>query len=226
MKIRFAIILAAIAAALLPSCDDSDQHTHNPTVYNIVELASRDEYGTVFHYYPAPGNVPQALVAKTRSAVDAEPGECVFLGYTETGEPGEDGVPVAVKSVARILNTQAKIATEEELRGWDAEPIRLLAIWRAGEKIILRCLLTADESPRYFGLLIDEATLADQVPTAYIYHRRDNPAPNYTSQYYTAFSLAPLLHPADGQEAPAYTALRVRFANAADPSLSEMTIPL
>ncbi len=130
-----------------------------------------------------------------------------------------------MKSLAAILNADARAVPPEQLDGWDAEPINLLALWRAGDKIILRCLLTADPEPRHFGLLVDESTLANEVPTAYIYHRRENPVPNYSSQFYTAFSLSPILNPAEGPR-PAVKALRVRVANASNPSLNEFTIPL
>ncbi|MDE7142253.1 MAG: hypothetical protein K2O33_05105 [Muribaculaceae bacterium] len=225
MKKTYAAL--ALLALILPSCDDSDQDTHHPTVYNIVELASRGEEGTTFLYYPAPGDTPVTLAARTESAVATEPGDCLFLGYTEDATPADGGAtPITVKSVASILNTDARIASSDEIAGWDSEPIHLLALWRAGEKVILRCLLTADNAPRHFGLLIDEATLGDPEPTAYIYHRRDTPTPNYSSQYYTAFSLAPLLHP-DGEAArPEHTALRIRVANAANPYVREITIKL
>ena len=219
------------AAALLPmlaACDDSEQDTHDPAVYNIVELASRDAEGTAFLHYPAPGNIPVTLRANSRSATSLEPGDCLFLGYT-VNEPADGApageLPITVKSLAAILNAEARAVPPEQLDGWDAEPISLLAIWRAGDKIILRCLLTADPAPRHFGLLVDESTLADEVPTAYIYHRRENPVPNYSSQFYTAFSLAPILRPAEGPR-PAIKALRVRVANASNPSLNEFTIPL
>ena len=231
-RLTSAILLAA--AAILPSCD-SDQDVHDPVVYNIVELTERDASGTTFHYYPAPGNTPTVLRAATRSATETNPGECLFLGYSENAtDKASAETPITVRSVARILNTEARLATPDEIAGWDAEPINLLALWRAGEKIILRCLRTADDTPRHFGLLIDSSTLGEPVPTAYIYHRREDPRPNYSSQYYTAFSLAPLLHPADpsAETAPAadpraaYTALRVRVANSANPALDEITIPL
>lgn len=239
MKNRFLLpaILLPLLTFLTLSCD-SDQEEHNPVVYNIVELASRGDEGTVFNYYPAPGDVPVALTARTKTATSVEPGDCLFLGYTEQKAVSPSEMEISVKSMAPVLNADARIASADELRGWDAEPIHLLALWRAGEKVILRCLLTADSTPRYFGLLIDAATLSDPVPTAYIYHRRDTPTPNYTSQYYTAFSLAPLLHPSAATPAssetnitpsasiPAYTALRICLANSANPSLTEILLPL
>lgn len=227
MKKKNAPFALLAAAALLTGCDDSDQHTHNPTVYNIVELASRDESGTEFLYYPAPGDTPETLRAATRSAVAMSPGESLFLGYAETGDGTEEGVTtIEVKAVTPILNTEARIATAEEIQGWDAEPVYLLALWRAGDKAILRCLLTADSAPRHFGLLVDGATLADPVPTAYLYHRRDTPVPNYTSQYYTAFSLAPVRQAAEEAGIPAPAALRIRVANAANRYVDEITLPL
>ncbi len=230
-------LLPALLLPLLCACDDSDQDTHDPTVYNIVELEGRDQDGTTFRYYPAPGNTPVILQAKSQSATSLQPGDCLFMGYTVNAtdnnrennpggqqDPGEAPLSITVKSMAAVLNTDVRVADPAEIQGWDAEPINLLSLWRAGEKIILRCLLTADAEPRYFGLLVDSSTLSEPVPTAYVYHRRKNPIPNYSSQYYTAFSLTPLLHP-DGPE-PDFKALRIKIANADNPSRDEFIISL
>lgn len=222
------LLAAAMLLPAIASCDDSDQNRHNPVVYNIVEYAGFDG-GSIFHYYPAQGNTPVVLWDKNAAVKNLEPGDCVFLGYRneENSKDTPSGATqVKIESMAHIYNGDAVIADSEKLQGWDAEPMRqMIAMWRAGEKIVLRCLLTASSQPRYFGLYFDAATLGDPVPTAYIYHRRDTDTPNYSSQFFSAFSLAPILHPAEGPE-PAYTAIRIRFSNAANPSLNEMVITL
>ena len=73
--------------------------------------------------------------------------------------------------------------------------------------------------PRQFSLVIDDATATDEVPQAYLYHRRNDTSPNFSRRYYAAFDVSELW------KVQTCRALEIHVANSNNPTLTTFRIP-
>ena len=210
--------LAAVCVAVgLAGCSDSDEtEFHSATLYDIVELTSQSGSGTVFTLWRPDAKVPVTLTC-SGPVVDPEivaEGESLFLAYKPADGKAYTSGPVDVLAYGTVNNAPLMKSTAQSLEGWDAEPVYLMSLWRAGNRVCMRLRMTYDEEPRMFALVVDESTAADEYPTAYLYHRRPSAEPNFSRQYYAAFDLARLW------ATPGCKGLNIRVNNSNNPELN------
>lgn len=213
--------LLLLLPLLTASCAEKGSDAPHPaTLYDICEVASADPASpTILHLYQPDSDTPVTLTAPAGAlgTTPPDPGAPILTAYTPAnGLPYTDS-PVTIKNWAPITDIPVTEAKDtESLDGWDNDPIYLLSAWRAGTKICMRMRLPYSTEPRRFALLLDPSTLADPIPTAYLYHRRSTPSPTYDRQYYIAFDISTLW------SLPATQGLRIRLANTADPTLTTL----
>lgn len=212
-----ALLLAAGVA--LQGCDDKDDDGEHrqATLYDIVELTSTDAAGSTFTLWRPDADEAVTLRASGRvSGVSA--GDCLFLAYTPLNGKAYTSGDITIQAQGYVNNSALKKSTPEKLDGWDSEPVYLMSLWRAGDKVCMRLRMTYDEHARLFALVADETTLDEEYPTVYLFHRRINPDDNFARQYYAAFDVSALW------SRPGCRGVRVRVNNSNNPALNTFTI--
>ena len=221
VKIVFDVVLGAVVL-LLGACKDADEADMPRAIklYDVVEVASKSAQSAVFTLWRPDAVEPVTLYADNvpfdLSGVEA--GECVFLGYTPVDGMAYTSGRVIVEACGSVNNSRLGKSSPEKLEGWDADPVYLMSLWRAGNKICVRVRLTYDTNPRLFALVADETTADDPYPTAYLYHRRRNDTPNFSRQYYAAFDVSALW------ATPGCQGLKVRVCNSNIPDMNEFVV--
>jgi len=214
--------LAAFAALTLvcaTSCSDDADLVHIATVYNIAEITGMSPQGTTFSVYRPDADEAATLTASGYTMTDVKTGNCVLLAYIPlNGQPYASGA-VQVETYGKITNANLKLGNAETLAGWNDDPVWLTSLWRAGNKICMQFNLPYSTEPRAFALVIDEATAEDEVPQAYLYHRRNTIEPNFSRRYYAALDVSELW------KMPSCRALQINVANSNNPDLTTFLIP-
>ncbi len=216
------VAVLAVICAGLQSCSDEDETDgiRLPVLYDVVEFTSQSRTGTVFTLWRPDADEPVSLTTDS-PVIDAsavEPGESVFLAYTPLDGKAYTSGAVSVSNYGFVNNGVLQKSDSGVPEGWDAEPVYLISLWRAGGKVCMRLRMTYDTTPRLFALVVDESTAGDEYPTAYLYHRRPDNVPNFSRQYYAAFDVSALW------ATPGCKGLRVRVANSNIPSLDTFVI--
>lgn len=218
MKPIFLPLILPVLLLLAACSEKGSDEPHPATLYDICEVAQAGTATpTILHLYRPDSDEPVILTAPAGALGQPapDPGTSIMAAYTPaSGEPYTSG-PVTLHRWATITNlTIQEAKTENDLQGWDNDPVWLLSAWRAGNKICMRLRLGYDTAPRRFALLLDPATLEDPIPTAYLYHSRPTDAPTFDRQYYVAIDITPIW------SLPTTSSLRIRLANSASPSLT------
>jgi hypothetical protein len=216
----FAAIATLSAMLTLNGCkDDTDNPTEKVTIYNIVELTSKTSASTVFSLWTP--NATEPITLTSSSAIntgDTAVGECVYLAYTTQTGKADVSDNITVSAYGTIMNDKLKQATLDKIAGWDTDAVNLLSLWRAGNNVCMRMKLTYDATARVFALVVDESTLTEAYPTAYLYNKRQTDNDNFERQYYAAFNLSALwTH-------PNVEGLKIIVNNSNMPQLNEFTI--
>lgn len=186
-----AIVIAMIATG----CgDDDDPGPQTPIISDIVELTAATPTGSTFAIYreKAPDiilNAPGAQVDLSRVKI----GESLMATYTmaDGGESGRSG-DINLRSYYAINNSTLAEGDIADFPDWDKEKVYLISIWRAGNKIDLRCKLAYDPTPRTFIMLLDESTAGNPVPDLYLVHQLQQPVESFYRTYYAAFDIGSL----------------------------------
>ena len=193
----WAMALPAVAAIILGGCSEGDDENRSvvATLYDVAEVIEAGEETTVFEVYrpdAAEGAVLTADGSLFSESDEVGPGHCVFLAYQpDSGEPYTSGA-ISVLGWGKAHNEALLQSEPEHLADWDRDPVWLQSLWRAGDKVILRTMLTYDSEPRVFALVLDKTTLADEYPEAYLVHNRKTDRPNFKRQFYAAFDVGAL----------------------------------
>jgi hypothetical protein len=185
-------LMASLAAC---SAGDDEQLTVTPTLYDIAEVTELTDEHTVFTVYQPDADEPATLTAAGRIFSDdseVEVGNSVFMAYTPAAGKAYVNSDITVQAWARTMNLALLQSSVDALTGWDKDPVWINSLWRAGNKIIVRAMLTYDTEPRTFALVLDKETLRDEYPEAYLVHYRSTDTDNFRRQYYAAFDVANL----------------------------------
>lgn len=213
-------LLTALLLPLFTACSDKGQEEpHQPTLYDICEVAPTSGNPAVLYLYRPDGDTPAILTATGQTLGDHAPeaGQSLLVAYRPLR-----GIPyvsdnITILQWASITNIPlAEAKNSGDLEGWDRDPVELMSTWRAGNKICMRLRLPYSTEPRRFALILDPATASDPIPTAYLYHARPNATENFSRQYYVAFDIATLW------TLPSTEGLRIRLADSATPSRSTL----
>ncbi len=191
-SINFRATPAIVIAMVATGCaDDDDPGPQTPVISDIVELTASTPSGSTFAIYreKAPDiilNAPGARVDLSRVKI----GESLLATYTmaDGGEAGRSG-DINLRSYYAINNSTLVKGDIADFPEWDKEEVYLISIWRAGNKIDLRCKLTYDPTPRTFIMLLDESTAGNPVPDLYLVHQLQQPVESFDRNYYAAFDI-------------------------------------
>lgn len=192
-----AVAIAAAPAIMLQGCDEGENGNDSviATLYDVVELKEQTAEATEFLLYRP--DADEAVTLTTGRPVfsasdEIEAGDCVFMAYMPDNGMSYASGTVKVRAWGRVNNGVLLKGAPESLDGWNADPVWLMSLWRAGGKVVVRSMLTYDTEPRQFALMIDETTVSEEYPDAYLVHKRRSDRPNFKRQYYSAFDVSDL----------------------------------
>lgn len=215
MKFAPLITSALLLSCIFGSCSDSDSDadTHIATLYDIADVTAKSAGSTTFTVYRPDVEHAEAvkLTAPGYNIGDTELGTSVMLTYTPLNGKAYESGNITVEHVSSITNANLKKGSQESIIGWDDDPVWLMSLWQAGDKVMVRLKLPYSTEPRRFALVIDDSTADREYPDAYLYHRRPQQQPNFMRQYYAAFNLANLWN------TPGIRGLRIHVANSNNP---------
>lgn len=193
---HFGIALGAATAVLgAVSCSDDDKgpDTRYAVLYDVVEYLDQTANGTRFSLY-AP-DAEDCVTLTSSSPLDMgelEPGKCLLLAYVPCDGKAYISGTVNVRAIGAVTNDKLMKGPAESLADWDRDEVWLTSLWRAGGFIVTRIQLVYDPQPRQFRLVVDEETIDDEYPDAYLVNIRKNDNENYMRQYYVAWDVSAL----------------------------------
>lgn len=186
---------ALVIALIATGCnDDDDPGPRTPVISDIAELTASTPSGSAFAIYRE--NAPDIMLNAPGAQVDISRikiGESLMVTYTmaDGGEAGRSG-DINLHSYYAINNSTLIKGDIADFPDWNKEEVYLISIWRAGNKIDLRCRLTYDPAPRTFIMLLDESTAGNPVPDLYLVHQLQQPVESFDRNYYAAFDMGDL----------------------------------
>lgn len=216
-----ALLTGALITAMCACSDnDDDNRNVNPTIYDIAQLQLTPEQPASFLLYSRENTPPTTLLPTNLPTLpsDALSGNSYMIGYRVMAQPLPYTMQVELTTCSLINNSDIKLIAPDKLNGWDANPVWVVSVWPAGDKVNMHVLLEYDAQPRLFALVVDESTLSDPFPTAYLFHQRRTDTPGYQKKYYAAFNCEPLWQ-TQGVEG-----LIIKVNNSNNPSLNEFRI--
>ncbi len=186
IKLMRRLVASGLLLGFLTGCQEGDPGEQTPTLYNIVELEASSDTGSSMVLKHGDSEPVYMTTATKFDATVIVAGDCFFLGYQVL----QEGNPQQVKTItySQINNSQVQVDQIGKYLTWDKDEVYLMAIWRAGDKIIVRCRLPYDDNPRRFFMLADESTLSSPYPDLYLVHELPiGHTATYDRQYYAAF---------------------------------------
>lgn len=192
-KFRTAPIIA-IAVITTGCMDDDDPGPQTPLISDIAELTASTPSGSAFAIYRE--NAPDIILNAPGAQVDLSRikiGESLMVTYTmaDGSDAGRSG-DINLRSYYAINNSALAKGDIADFPDWDRDEVYLISIWRAGNKIDLRCRLTYDPTPRKFIMFLDESTADNPVPDLYLVHQLKQPVESFDRNYYAAFDISDL----------------------------------
>lgn len=188
---RLAYVFIALALLLAGCADNGDPETQSVIFYDVVELARNDNGGSQFLLYR--GNGDAVTLTSDRYIGDKTAiGESLVICYTPVGAGAYKSGPIELRGAYAITNANVVVMEWDEIDGWDADPVYLESMWKAGSKINVRCRLPVSGSARRLALVADAATLDDAVPQLYLAHDLSDDSPTYDRTYYISFDISEL----------------------------------
>lgn len=185
--------LSAIPAAylmVLSSCGEDKPDKGTAVLQDIAEFSSQTSAAAHFGIYRE--NAPDVLLTAPGAHIDesrVKQGESLLITYIpESGQANRSG-EISLLSYHAINNSSMTTGDIADFPAWDRDQVYLISIWRAGEKIDMRCRLTYDTTPRRFMLMLDQSTASNDIPDLYVVHELSQPVESFDRNYYAAFDI-------------------------------------
>lgn len=186
-----ALPVAGIIA--LTSCGDDKPESGTAVLQDIAEFSTQTPTAAHFGIYRE--NAPDVLLTATGVSIDesrVKPGESLLITYIpESGQANRSG-EISLLSYYAINNSAMTAGDIADYPDWDRDEVYLISIWRAGDKIDMRCRLTYDANPRRFMLMLDQSTASNETPDLYLVHELASPVESFDRNYYAAFDISEL----------------------------------
>lgn len=192
---KFAYTVGIIVLATgLTGCLDHDTVDGDVTaqVQTLATFDGNTPDGARFSYI-AEGDGPLVNLHATVSVdtVRMRTGDRVLLTYVPRDKEGQ----ISLISAIRVNGGMLKREDAEALKGWDADPLFVEALWRTGGYINLRCKLLWAPEPRRYRLEADSTTLDREVPDLYVAHAIPDSTDRksaYMASNYASFDISAL----------------------------------
>lgn len=183
VKSLFTLCLVALLATVaMTSCDD-EQKTPGGTAQfaALVTFVSSNDQGSVFVAQENNESSPVTLTSPMKiDKPDANglnglnPGErCIIYYSNDSGKPFQAG-SIRIYTIRIIANGKILSESMAEIRKGMADPIRVSNVERIGQYVNVFAKAPFNSEAKQFIIAVDEATVNDEVPQAYVLFKSDN----------------------------------------------------
>lgn len=196
-RIFLSLFLIA-AVTTVTSCNSSGNNDSpidpNKVVYNIATLTSFNENVSVFtidqdnddaNFTMTFSNVklnPEVFKVDTRYLIAYQP---------DNNQPGTSGTGY-LAGVIYVYNSVITEGTAQSTNEWMTLRQDLTSVWRSGKWINIQTKCTyVGDAPKVYNLVVDETTLENEYPDAYLIYDYDNTNPDLrTRDFYATFDIS------------------------------------
>ena len=193
-KILLGTLLLATAAT---SCRDTDgPYAESAVLTDIAEILEPSGGAARFAVQATEDGEPAIIYVNglTVNASEFPVGDRALLSYhyPDPTTPAYTSGRVEFDGLGTINNDKLRVDDLENHLDWNATPIYLMSIWRTGGYINISSRLTYSTKKRKFMLLVDKATVDDEVPELYLIHDILDAPDNFTRRNYASFDISAL----------------------------------
>ena len=189
-----ALILIFTASIVVTSCNsNNNDYPETEFAYAIVTFESTNDNGSVFTCIEE-GDGPLVTFTSIQK-VDTEVipvGTRILIVYTAlNGNPSVSG-QITVYGYQYVLNAELTEATAESTNSFSSMAQEVASIWRSGEWINVQTQCTYNKEPETYQLVVDESTLDDAYPVAYLIYQNRDLGNATTKPFYATFNISSL----------------------------------
>lgn len=190
-------VATLLFAVSLTSCRDDDGPFADKAVLTDIAVVMESADGAARFAVQKGEDTPSAtLIVPSLTLNDKEfpVGDRLLLSYhySDPTTPAYSSGEVSVDGIAKINNDVLRIDPIDAHPNWDKTPIYLYSIWRTGCYINVNSRLTYSTTTRTFMLMVDKATVDDEVPELYLVHDIKDAPDNFTRHNYASFDISAL----------------------------------
>lgn len=188
-----AVLTALVCSFFATSCNDDDNDTiPNDSVTDFVTLTGVGNGG--FTVTACKGDdSPLATLVFSNQKMDTtrvKVGQRFLLQYrTESGQPYQSGAATAY-AYRPILNAKLTQGNELTTSHWATYSQEIPMIWRTGNFINIMAICDYKAAPATYAMVVDEETLDEAIPTAYLLYEPDKGVEGSTLVYYSTFDIS------------------------------------
>lgn len=194
-----ALLLVLTMCFGFSSCNDDNKNgiqIPDDVLFDFVTVVSTGDKGTVFEFRK---NGDSSLITLTAGVQlddkKVKPGMRVIIQYVPSGgQQAYQSGPITLYGIAMIANGKAEITSLENIDAIDGGPMKMHTISRSGQYVDVWIEASYINAPVTLGIYVDEATIDDAYPTAYLKFVPDrNSLEQRPSQLYGSFDIKEVL---------------------------------
>ena len=207
MKKLLTILLAVVA---LTACvnDGTYDGEVEMAFSDIMTFEGNDDGQIRFSFQKAEDSPLIEIFGKgTIDEKECPVGTRVIVSYVpESGKAYTPG-PVTFRNILRVNQGKAVVENIEDYPEWNRDKVFLYSIWRTGSYLNLNGRIIHSDTPRHLRLVVNEKTIDNAYPDAFLVHQLPEPEDNYSRTFYASFSIDSIWN------LPTCQGLRVHVAN-------------
>lgn len=187
-----ALVLAAVCTTAVTSCsdDDDDDPVPSSALIDFVTVASNTDSGSSFTVIDPATEKSATLVTTSRIGEEFQVGTRALIQYTAAQGQYESG-QISLYGINSVINGTISEGNATTTDNWSSDPANIASCYRTGKYLNLSCMVNMSSQPNKFEIVADEATLADEYPTAHILFKSDNTMAQQTVLY-ASIDLSPV----------------------------------
>lgn len=219
---NFLIACLAVVTIGLAStgCNDDKKPTYpvDDTLFDIVTLTATNDDGFTVTTRKIDDS-PLVTLTAANKKIDqnlVKVGDRFLLNYIpESGIQYKSG-PITAIAYRPILNAKIIEGTQAEHNSWITEAQDIVSMWRTGDFINVYALAPYSQKPAKYELVVDKATLEDEIPQAYLIFLSDNKYESAPQAHYATFDISSVWNK------PGVRGLRISTAGISTPTTTQI----
>ncbi len=167
-------LLGTFVALSVTSCNEDSGNTFpDETLYDIVTLVENNDSGSVFEFRKD-GDSPVITLTSTRKLSDeVKVGERLMIAYIPLSGVSYVSGSIELVGYRSVYNGPIVIGKSSDWKAFRTYDQRLTWINRSGNYLNVSAEIYILSQPRTYELVLDETTLNDEYPVAYIVFEPD-----------------------------------------------------
>lgn len=203
-------LLLALVATVFTSCNDDNGGKELPegTLYDIVTLVSNSDEGSVFEFRKD-GDSPIITLVSSRKLDEKEvkPGQRMMIAYVPLSGVSYVSGGINLIGYRSVLNGDIQVGKAEDWNSFRTFNQKVTWINRSGQYLNVQANIFVKNEPKKYDLVVDESTLNDEYPVAYIIFIPDNEINGYVINGVASWNITKVW------EKGSCKGLKVRWAN-------------